>query len=138
VEGQSADIDSKKKSISVSVLKKIHSWKTAALLKACVRGSALICDASSAKIAALVDYAEHLGLAFQIADDILDVTATRATLGKPVKADIGKGFPHLIGLERSKVLAEEEKNRAVLALNKFGGQAVWLRKIADYVVARNK
>lgn len=138
VEGQAADIESTKIKVTLAGLKKIHQWKTAALLKACVRGSALICGASKAKIKALTDYAGHLGLAFQVADDILDATATQKTLGKPVKADIGKGFPHLIGLEPSKALARQEKNNAVSALKSFGGRADQLVKIAEFVVGRGK
>jgi len=134
VEGQAVDIESKKRKVSLADLKKIHSWKTAALFKACVRGSALICGASAAQIKALTKYAEHLGLAFQIADDILDVTATAEKIGKPVKADIGKGFPRLIGLEKSRTLAEQEKIKAISALKSFGGKADALRKIAEFYV----
>jgi geranylgeranyl diphosphate synthase, type II len=136
VEGQAADICSAQKKLAIKDLKDIHQWKTAALLKACVCGSAVICGASPAKIKALADYAGHLGLAFQVADDILDVTSTKAKLGKPVKADIGKGFPHLIGLEKSRALAEEEKNKAISALKSFGHKADVLREIAEYVVKR--
>ena len=138
VEGQAVDICSAQKKLTVKDLRDIHQWKTAALLKACVCGSAVICGGSPAKIKALADYADHLGLAFQVADDILDVTSTKAKLGKPVKADIGKGFPHLIGLERSKVLAEEEKNLAISALKSFGHKAEVLKTIAEYVVKRVK
>ena len=138
VEGQAVDICSAQKKLTVKDLRDIHQWKTAALLKACVGGAAVICGAASAKVKALSDYADHLGLAFQVADDILDVTSTRAKLGKPVKADIGKGFPHLIGLERSKVLAEEEKDKAILALKRFGPKADLLREIAEYVVKRGE
>lgn len=136
VEGQAVDICSAQKKLTVKDLKDIHQWKTAALLKACVCGSAVICGASPSKVKALADYADHLGLAFQLADDILDVTSTKAKLGKPVKADVGKGFPHLIGLERSKVLAEEEKNMAISALKSFGSDAEVLRELAQYVVER--
>lgn len=136
VEGQAVDLCSSQKKLTVKDLKNIHQWKTAALLKACVCGSAIICGASAAKIKALASYADHLGLAFQIADDILDVTSTKARLGKPVKADIGKGFPHLIGLEKSRVLAEEEKNKAISALQSFGRDADVLRELAEYVIKR--
>jgi geranylgeranyl diphosphate synthase type II len=138
VEGQAVDICSAQKKLTIKELKDIHQWKTAALLSACVCGSAVICGASPAKVKALADYADHLGLAFQVADDILDVTSTKAKLGKPVKADIGKGFPHLIGLEKSRVLAEEEKNKAISALKSFGPKADVLRKMADYVIERGK
>ena len=138
VEGQAVDICSAQKNLTVKDLKDIHQWKTAALLKACVCGSAVICGASSAKVKALADYADHLGLAFQVADDILDVTSTKAELGKPVKADVGKGFPHLIGLEKSKALAEDEKNKSILVLKTFGTKADLLRELAEYVVKRGK
>jgi geranylgeranyl diphosphate synthase, type II len=138
VEGQAADICSSQKKLTIKELKNIHQWKTAALLKACICGSAAICGASATKVKALAGYADHLGLAFQIADDILDVTSTREKLGKPVKADISKGFPHLIGLEKSKELAEEERKKAVLALKSFGHKADLLKEIAEYVVKRGK
>ncbi len=138
VEGQVADLESIKRKLSLKELVAIHRWKTGALLKACVRGSALICKASSEKIRSLTAYAEHLGLAFQIADDILDATSTRKKLGKPVKADVKKGFPFLIGLEESRKLAEKEKKKAIAALRLFGQKAELLREIAEYVLSRNK
>ncbi len=138
VEGQAVDICVSQKQVTVDDLKAVHEWKTAALLKACVCGSAVICGASPAKVRALSAYAEHLGLAFQVADDILDVTSTREKLGKPVNADVHKGFPRLIGLERSRLLAAEEKNKAVAALKAFGPRADYLRQIAEFAVDREK
>jgi geranylgeranyl diphosphate synthase type II len=137
VEGQAVDICLSQEQATVAELKAVHRWKTAALLKACVCGSAVICGATKAKIKALDDYAEHLGLAFQVADDILDVTSTRAKLGKPVKADVHKGFPRLIGLAKSQALAENEKGRAIAALKAFGPRAAYLRQIAEYAVGRD-
>lgn len=137
VEGQVADIESAQKKLSLERLKAIHRWKTAALLRACVRGAAVICGAGTKKKKVLTDYADHLGLAFQIADDILDITSTRERAGKPVGADIKKGFPFVIGLERSKKMAEEEKQRAIAALKMFGARADNLKKIAErYVLSR--
>lgn len=136
VEGQAVDICSARKKLAVKDLEEIHQWKTAALLKACVCGAAVICGAPKAKVKALADYAGHLGLAFQVADDILDVTSTKEKLGKPVKADVGKGFPHLIGLAKSRLLAREEKDKALKALKVFGPKADYLRAIAEFVVAR--
>lgn len=136
VEGQVADIESVKKKLSLRELKSIHGWKTGALLKACVRGAAFICKAPAAKIAALTSYAEHLGLAFQIADDILDITSSRKKLGKPVKADVRKGFPFFVGLERSRRMAEAEKEKAKKALKVVGKKAGYLKEIAEYVISR--
>jgi geranylgeranyl diphosphate synthase type II len=138
VEGQVKDIESAGRKISLEGLKKIHRWKTAALLCACVRGTALICKASPKKVKALASYAEHLGLAFQIADDILDVTSTQKKLGKPVKADVKKGFPFLVGLGKARMLAEQEKDKAISALDVFDKKADSLRGIAGYVLSRQK
>ncbi|MGB9613681.1 MAG: polyprenyl synthetase family protein [Candidatus Margulisiibacteriota bacterium] len=138
VDGQVSDLATEKKKWSIEQLVAIHRNKTAALLKACVRGAAIICRASLREIKALTSYAEHLGLAFQIADDILDVTATRKQLGKPVRADVEKGFPYVVGLEKSKKLAKQEKQRAARALKIFGKRAALLRWIAEYVVEREK
>jgi len=138
VEGQVEDISSAGKKLALKQLKSIHAKKTAALLLACVRGTALICGAAPAKIKALTGYAEHLGLAFQIADDILDATSTRKRLGKPVGADIKKGFPYLIGIEKSKQLAEVERQKAVDALRILGKDADGLKAIAAFVVERRK
>lgn len=138
VEGQVADLESTGKKISLSELISIHRLKTGALLCACVRGSALICKASPAQIRALTSYAEHLGLAYQITDDILDVTSTSKKLGKPVGADIKKGFPYLVGLESSQRMVKEEKEKAILALKIFGREADRLRNIAEYVAERRK
>ncbi len=136
--GQVMDLESGSKRISLNKLRSIHKYKTAALLSACVRAPALYLGASAKQLKALTSYAGHLGLAFQIADDILDATSTRKRLGKPVRADIRKGFPFLVGLERSRKLAEQEKNKAIRALKVFGKKADALREIAVYVVERNK
>ena len=136
--GQEADLATEGKKISFNALKRIHQQKTAALLIACVRASAIELKASNKQLRALTDYARHLGLAFQIADDILDVTATKKELGKPAGADNKKGFPYFVGLEKSKIIAEQEKNKAISALKIFDNKAYSLRKIAEFVVERNK
>lgn len=136
VEGQVADIESEKKKMTLAGLKQVHAWKTAALLKACVRGTAYICQAPPKKVKALTAYAEHLGLAFQIADDILDATSTQKQLGKPVGADVKKGFPYLLGIDKSKRLAEQEKEIAVEALRNFGTSTKELKAIAQFVTRR--
>lgn len=137
VDGQVMDLESENKKIGLAKLKTIHRKKTAALLAACVCAPAVHLKASAKQVRALRKYAGHLGLAFQIADDILDATATRKQLGKPVKADLKKGFPYLVGLERSRRMAEQEKNKAIAALRVFGRRADNLKVIAEYVVARD-
>ncbi|OGC11150.1 hypothetical protein A3K48_01285 [candidate division WOR-1 bacterium RIFOXYA12_FULL_52_29] len=136
VEGQVADIDAPNKDLTLKQLRLIHQWKTGALLRACVRGVGSICGASPKKLAALTKYAERLGLAFQIADDILDATSTREKLGKPVQSDVKKGYPYLIGLEKSRKMALLEAASAQKALNVFGDRGAALSKLAEYVVAR--
>lgn len=136
--GQVADLESEGKKISLKKLKAIHEGKTAALLVCCVRASAIFLGATPNQIKVLTAYAKHLGLAFQIADDILDATSTREKLGKPVKADIKKGFPYLVGLEESMRLAVQEKDKAMAALEIFGVKAGALGEIAEFVVRRRK
>lgn len=138
ISGQISDLEHAGKRISLQSLKSIHKRKTAALLVACVRSCAIHLGAAPRSLKALTSYTEHLGLAFQIADDILDATSTRKKLGKPVKADVKKGFPYLVGLERSRKLAEQEKNRAIAALKKIGKKADVLRGIAEFVVVRKR
>ncbi len=138
VVGQVLDIESEGKKISLKQLKSIHQKKTAALLIACVSASAIQLKAKPNQVKALTKYASRLGLAFQIADDILDVTSTKKQLGKPVKADLKKGFPYIVGLEKSKKMAEIERLKAVKTLSIFGNKAKPLIKIADFVIERNK
>jgi geranylgeranyl diphosphate synthase type II len=136
VAGQVSDLESAGAKLTLSGLKKIHGWKTAALLKACVAGVAVLSKASAEKAEKLKKYAEHLGLAFQITDDILDATSTAAEMGKPVKADIAKGFPYLVGIERAKKMAKRDSEKALQALAKFDSRADRLRALAVYTIER--
>jgi len=138
VQGQVLDLETTGQKLSFSSLKDIHRLKTAALLEACVRGSALICKASPSQLKALTKYAQHLGLAFQIVDDLLDVTATQEELGKPAKADFQKGFPYLVGVDKARKMAEEERQKALAALKKFGKEADFLRSLLELAVRRSK
>lgn len=138
VEGQVLDLASAGKNISLAGLRKIHELKTAALLVACVEAVAVYFKAKPRQTMALMNYARHLGFAFQVADDILDATATQKQLGKPVKADKLKGFPHYLGLERSRRIVLEEKKRAISSLAVFGKKGDFLIKMAEYVAGRSK
>ena len=138
VAGQIMDLEYTGKKLTFGKLKKIHRLKTAGLLMGCVRASAIHLKAGPKQLKALTAYAKHLGLAFQIADDILDVTSTRQKLGKPVKADVNKGFPYFVGVEQSRRLAEQEKNKGILALKSFGKRANILRELIVYVIERKK
>ncbi len=145
VGGQVLDMNyTGEKDISLEKLRTMHAMKTGALIQAsCVCG-ALLAGASLEVVQALENYGAALGTAFQIADDILDVTADTATLGKPAGSDTEMGkntYPSLVGLEHSRVLAEEQKQKALQNLDHAqyfsGEEAAFLRGLATYVVERS-
>lgn len=107
----------------------IHRWKTAALISACVRSGAILSGATPAQIADLTVCGEHLGLAFQIVDDILDETGDS---GVPDKLT----FPLAFGLERSRAIAQEETGLAIAALAGWGASADVLRGLAHTLLER--
>ncbi len=144
VGGQVLDMNyTGEKDISLEKLRTMHAMKTGALIQAsCVCG-ALLAGASLEVVQALEKYGAALGTAFQIADDILDITADTATLGKPAGSDTEQGkttYPSLVGLEQSRVLAEEQKDRALQSLHGLtqikDEESAFLRALASYVVAR--
>ncbi len=126
--------------ISLAELRRMHAMKTGALIRAACVSGAQLAGASEAQTAALSSYGAALGAAFQIADDILDVTADTATLGKPAGSDAAQGkmtYPALLGLEQSRILAEEQMTAAVDSLHTYAGpEAEFLRGLARYVVNR--
>ncbi len=129
-----------KDTVSIEELRGVHAMKTGALLRAsCVCG-AMLAGALDEDLAAIGSYGAALGVAFQIADDILDVVADTATLGKPVGSDEAQGkktYPALLGLDQSRVLAREQAEKAKAALAGFSGdEAAFLRALADYTVTR--
>jgi geranylgeranyl diphosphate synthase type II len=136
VEGQFLDMEAEGRKISLRKLKDIHRKKTGALICACARASAIYLKASAKQLSALNAYAQRLGLAFQITDDILDVTSTRKELGKPAGADVKKGFPYIIGVEKSKKFARQEMAKAIAALKPFGKKSDVLRELVQFVVDR--
>jgi geranylgeranyl pyrophosphate synthase len=119
---------------------RIHSCKTGAMIKAAVRMGAIVAGAGAKIIAALTEYAESLGLAFQIIDDILDVTATSQQLGKNPGSDEKKGkqtFVTVCGLGEARKMAASETARAVQALQALGGDYSLLQDLAEYVGQRH-
>ncbi len=141
VGGQVLDMDyTGKDGIGLPELRKMHSKKTGALIKASCVSGALLAGADKKTIDALESYGMALGTAFQIADDILDITADTATLGKPSGSDAEQGkntYPSLVGLEKSKELALEQKQLAIESLDGIDSdEAAFLRAIASYVVER--
>ncbi len=137
--GQVVDLQSENK-LSKTTLAYIHSHKTGALFEAAVRCGALLGGGSEKQIAALAAYAENLGLAFQITDDILDVEGDFQKLGKSVGSDERQKkctYPAVYGLEESKKMAGLAVDRAVAALKNFGKKADLLRYLAGYLLSRD-
>lgn len=139
--GQVVDIQSENKMIDKSQLKYIHDHKTGALFRASLRVGGLIGGATESQLEKLTAYADNLGLAFQITDDILDVEGNTETLGKTAGSDERKNkstYPSLYGLEASKGLAAEAVQRALDALKDFDSKADLLRYVAQYMTYRDK
>jgi geranylgeranyl diphosphate synthase type II len=140
VGGQVLDLQSERKAISLDQLRHLHACKTGALIRVSVRCGALLAEANEEQFEALTRFGEHLGLAFQIADDILDVTGEEDLLGKPIGSDEAKQkstYPALVGLDRARQLADEAANSAAEALSPFGPEADDFRALARFVVERH-
>ncbi len=137
--GQVVDIISEEKEPTLELLQYIHSHKTGALIVASVRIGAILGGADKAQLDALTIYAEQLGLAFQITDDILDVIGDADKIGKPVGSDEKNQkatYPLLFGLEQSKQMAQDAVDTAIQALAPFGEQADMLKQLALYLLSR--
>jgi geranylgeranyl diphosphate synthase type II len=137
--GQVADLEGEGKPPDAALLESIHRAKTGALLRASLRMGAIYAGASDAQYAALSCYGEHIGLAFQIVDDILDVEESSAALGKTAGKDAAQHkitFPAVYGLEASRAMAETECARAHETLAPFADRALRLHELADLIVRR--
>ncbi len=139
IAGQVLDIESEGAEPSAALLASIHHAKTGALLRASLRLGAIQAGASDEQLEALSNFGSHVGLAFQIVDDLLDVEESTAALGKTAGKDAAQGkvtFPAVYGIERSHQMAEEERLEAHLALRPFDERAGRLRELADFIVRR--
>jgi len=137
--GQVADLEGEGKPPDAALLESIHRAKTGALLRASLRMGAIYAGATDAQYAALSCYGEHIGLAFQIVDDILDVEESSEALGKTAGKDAAQHkitFPAVYGLEVSRTMAEAECARAHQVLEPFGTRAARLHELADLIVRR--
>jgi geranylgeranyl diphosphate synthase, type II len=137
--GQVCDLEGEGKHPDAALLDTIHRAKTGALLRASLRMGAIYAGADDEQLGALSCYGEHVGLAFQIVDDVLDVEQSSEALGKTAGKDAQQHkitFPAVYGLERSREMAEEERLAAHLALKPFDERAERLREIADFIVHR--
>lgn len=141
VVGQAVDLLSEGKHISEDTMRFIHINKTGAMIRAaCVMG-ARIGGAKGAELKAVQAYADCIGIAFQIVDDILDVTGSEEEIGKPVGSDEKNAkatYPALFGLEKSRQMAEILTAKAQHQLDHLSGDVSVLRYIADYIVKRQK
>jgi geranylgeranyl diphosphate synthase type II len=138
--GQVSDIEGEGKSPTADLLDSIHRAKTGALLRASVRMGAIYAGATEEQLSALTSFGEHVGLAFQIVDDVLDVEQSSEALGKTAGKDAQQKkitFPAVYGIERSHEMAERERLAAHLALKSFDERAERLRELADMIVRRN-
>jgi geranylgeranyl diphosphate synthase, type II len=139
VGGQVMDIDAEGRDISFDALRSIHALKTGALLTASSVVGAMLCGARRDELDALTEYGRRIGLAFQIADDILDVVGDEEKLGKPVGSDEKQDkatYPKFFGVEESLRRARSEAMAAVEAVAGFDDRAEPLRAIALYIVER--
>ena len=137
--GQVVDIESEHRDITLSDLEYIHLLKTGAIIRSsCVVG-AVMAGANDDEINAVDEFARNLGVAFQICDDVLDVTSTEEELGKPIGSDAKSDkntYVKLVGLEKSKKLINEYSKKAVNALGIFGDRADFLVRLTDYMAKR--
>jgi geranylgeranyl diphosphate synthase type II len=141
VGGQIVDLASEGKSdVSLETLNYIHTHKTGALLKVAVTSGAILAGADDAQVGTLSQYADRIGLAFQIVDDVLDITATSEELGKSAGKDLAAQkatYPSFWGIDESKRQAQQLVDAAKTdVLNCFGPQAQSLVALADFIVNR--
>ncbi len=140
VGGQVLDLESEGKAdISAQTLSFIHTHKTGALLETSVVSGAILAGASDEDITKLSRYAQNIGLAFQIIDDILDITATDEELGKTAGKDLQAQkatYPSLWGIEKSRIQAQNLIDEAIAQLTTYGEKAEPLREIANYIITR--
>ena len=141
VGGQQLDMDGEDQALDLDGLRRIHAFKTGALIRVSIRCGAILGGAEDAQIDALTRYGEAIGLAFQIADDILDVVGTEEALGKPIGSDEGNQkstYPALLGLDGARKMAQETVDTALEALTPFGEEADIFRDLAKFIIERDR
>ncbi|MBR6713343.1 MAG: polyprenyl synthetase family protein [Selenomonadaceae bacterium] len=141
VGGQAIDLRSEGVQIDLATLKLMHLGKTGALFKAAIRSGAILAGATHEQLESLTRYAENFGLAFQITDDILDVTGDEKLLGKPTGSDAKNHkstYVSLTSLDEAKRLAQAAVAEALDALKDFGSESGFLRELVQYLIARKK
>lgn len=139
VGGQILDVEGEQRTLNLEELENVHINKTGALLRFSIESGAVLAGASAEERAALVEYAHHIGLAFQIQDDILDIEGTSEELGKTAGKDVASDkstYPALLTLEGAKQKLEEHYQLAVVALEKVDRDCSLLQQFAEYIVKR--
>ena len=137
--GQVVDVQSEGEAVDTEVLNFIHTRKTGAMIAAAVVAGAVLANAGEVELNALTSYGRHIGLAFQIADDILNVEGDQKLMGKGTGSDTKRGkvtYPALVGMDVSRKKAGELVGSALLAIKSFDQRAEPLRMIAAYIVER--
>jgi geranylgeranyl diphosphate synthase type II len=139
IAGQVADLEGEGQKLNRLKLQYIHERKTSALLTCSARLGGMSANCTPTQLQALTDFGYHIGLAFQVIDDILDVTQTSEQLGKTAGKDEAANkatYPAIVGLKKSERIAEELTDKAFAALKPFRGKAVALEAMADYLLKR--
>ncbi|MBI5185342.1 MAG: polyprenyl synthetase family protein [Nitrospinae bacterium] len=139
VAGQVVDLESEGKSIDAETMEYIHARKTGKLIKASIRGGALLGGSGGEELEAMAAFGEGIGLAFQIIDDILDIEGTDEALGKDAGSDLEKGkatYPSIFGIEKSREIASGLVESSIAKLSLLGERAEPLREIARYFLSR--
>jgi geranylgeranyl diphosphate synthase type II len=140
IAGQVADLEGEGKAVTQEQLRYIHLCKTAALLTTSIRFGAMSANAAPEELAALTAFGESLGLAFQVIDDILDVTQTTEKLGKSAGKDLTAQkatYPSVLGLDGAREEARQLTSEAHNSLKIFGSAADALRALADHLLQRD-
>lgn len=139
VGGQTVDLMFEGKKARKKDLHYIHTRKTGALIRTSIRIGAIMANATPAKLKALTEYGEKIGLAFQIIDDILDVIGTKEEIGKTTGADDARGkntYPSTFGLKESQRISEELVHDSLKEIKRFNRKAEPLAEIARYILSR--
>lgn len=141
VKGQVLDMKGEQQLLPLAELEEVHIYKTGALLSYCIEAGAVLAQATKEQREQLRIFSRNIGLAFQIQDDILDVTATTEQLGKPANSDISSDkstYPSLLGLDGAREQLQARHEEALAALQAIGLGDSILRLLADYIIERNK
>ncbi|MGD6962031.1 polyprenyl synthetase family protein [Fictibacillus phosphorivorans] len=140
VGGQVEDIEGENRDLTLTELESIHEKKTGKMLECSVIMGGIAAGASNEDLMHLTNYARHIGIAFQIQDDILDVTGNQEEIGKPVgsdEANLKTTYPKILGLIGAKKEMENHIHISLEHLNKINGNTGILASIADYIIKRN-